>query len=184
MHDNFRSTILLCPKNTGPKAQDHFLCFALFELHRQNQWYKWGLIWPDIYPPNLAETWHQWYSQMKQSSSIAYVNVRLSRSSLLGIPAWVLCSPGMSPNWLVLPNRACTSSDWSVSVQTLPAFRSQMAHTPSIAARQNTGRFSTLLESYILVLPLHTKVYIVLFTWFCSTSTHNSVSLCCFRATF
>lgn len=43
-----------------------FLCFAPFEVHRQNQWYKWGLLWPDIHMPNLAEPWHQWYSRMNQ----------------------------------------------------------------------------------------------------------------------
>lgn len=62
----FKSINLLCPKDTGPKAQDRFLCFAPFELYRQNQRYKWSLIWPDIHTRNLAEPWHQWYSQMKQ----------------------------------------------------------------------------------------------------------------------
>lgn len=48
------------------KAQDHFFCFAPFELHRQSQLYKRGLTGPDTHMPNLAEPWHQWYSQMHQ----------------------------------------------------------------------------------------------------------------------
>lgn len=88
-------------------------------------------------------------SDESKGPSNAHVNVRLGRSSQTGIPTWVLRGPGMSPNGLLLFNRPCTGSYWCVCVQTLLAFMSQMAHAPAIAARQNTGRFSTLLESYI-----------------------------------
>lgn len=124
-------------------------------------------------------TWHPyaWSSRTVTSTvkldgskgaSDAHVSVRFSRSSPLGIPAWVLCSPGMSPNWLVLPNRPYTTSDWCVNMQTLLESRSQMAHIPSIAARQNRGRFSRLLESYIFGdssrhLSIHSHIYLISF---------------------
>lgn len=136
----------------------YFICFLPhLNYTGKNEWYEWSLMGPDMHMPTIPEPWHQQHNPMNETISILIV--RSSRFPL-GIPACLFCSPAMSVNWLPLPNRPCTSSDWCVSVQTLPATRGQMAHIPSIAARQNRGRCRMLLERYnFLVTLFHTYVY-------------------------
>lgn len=133
---------------------------------------------PDIYSSSLPEPWHQLHSQMNEEIPRA-LSIAKSARFPLGILACLFCSPGRSVNWLVLPNRPCTSSDWCVSVQTLPWTRSQMAHIPSLAARQNKGRFRTLLRELHFFgdcFPhLCTYACLVLWSWLYSMLTHISV---------
>lgn len=130
---------------------------------------------PDIYRSTIPEPWHQLHSQINEKVPRAFV-IAKSATFPLGILACLFSSPGMSVNWLVLPYRPCTSSDWCVSVQTLPSTRSQMAHIPSVAATQNKGRFRTLLTSYIFLVALFQNyACLVLLSWFYSMLTHSII---------
>lgn len=125
------------------------LCFSLHlnstgNIHDRNKaWWDLASIYI-LYLDHNVNSMVRWIRRYLNAHFI----VRSTRLPL-GFPACLLCSPAMSVNWLVLPNRPCTSSDWCLSVQTLPASMSQMAHIQSIAARQNRSKIRTLLESYI-----------------------------------
>lgn len=167
MHGNCRPMLILCPKGTEPKAQDHFFN-VLLHLNHTGKTNDISEALHDLTSTCLIQQNLDISGTVRwiKGSSDAHVSVTLSRSSPLGTPAWVLCSPGMSPNWLVLPNRPCTGSDGCVSVQTLLASMSQVAHTPSIAARQNTADSAHCWRPTFLEIPPHMKVCIVLLTPF------------------
>lgn len=140
MQEYFMSMILLHPQSLGTKAQNHFYFWLQVNYTGTSNdinkalydWTSTCLIQQNCDINGTA----RWIKRSLQCPC----QCQIQQNSLLGIHAWVLCSAGMSPNWLVLPNRPCTSSDWYVSMQTLPASRSQMSHTRSKAARKRTNR--------------------------------------------
>lgn len=162
-----------------------FLCFAPFESHRQIQWHKWGLIWPDIHMPNLAEPWHQWYSQMK----LKVPPMPMSMSDWVEVP----CLAISLECFAVL---ACHLTGWCFLICPAPLlidvwvckhYGHSGARWPTQQAQQPGKTQADSAHCWrvtFLVIPHHTKVCIVLFIWFHSILTYNNVSFCRFSATF